>query len=311
MYINSRNDLKNIVYKFTQSFCNFNPSENIIIFSDPRGGSTWISEIIQKIPKTAVLWEPLHLAEVDNFGKLNFGWRQYIPENEDWPQAKMAFDEVFRGELLTHWTCQVTSPLELIKSERMIVKFVRGNAMIPWLTKVYNFKFVPLLLLRHPFAVVASQLNYGAWDYNYSEFQIPECPFNEIYVEHEEFLSTLHTKAESLVATWCITNRIPLESERNNLDWITIYYEDLITSPKQELERLFGRWKMEIPDGVIENVNQPSSTTKEATFSISIDQQLSKWMDSFDDEQIIKLQRILDYFSIKVYSKDSLYPLMK
>ena len=68
---------------------------------------------------------------------------------------------------------------------------------------------------------------------------------------------------------------------------------------------------MEIPDGVIENVNQPSSTTKEATFSISIDQQLSKWMDSFDDEQIIKLQRILDYFSIKVYSKDSLYPLMK
>lgn len=304
----TKDNIKDRMWKVTQIFSKFEPTENIIIFSDPRGGSTWITEMIMELPKTTVLWEPLHLGAVEHFNKLNFGWRQYIPEDVNWQEAKEAFDEVLRGKVLTHWTCKMTTPYKLLSSDCMIVKFVRANAMIPWLTKTFTFKFAPVLLLRHPFAVAASQMNYGAWDYDYSGFQIPDCPYNDIYKEHTEFLSTLHSKAESLVASWCITNRIPLKNKRNNIDWITIYYEDLIMNPEQEMERLFNAWKIEMPDGVMAAMRRPSSTTKDATFEKSIEQQLSKWMDSFDDEHIMKLQRVLDYFEVNTYTGKTFLP---
>jgi len=305
----TKDKIKDTIWKVTHIFSKFEPSENIIVFSDPRGGSTWITEMIMEIPKTAVLWEPLHLGAIDHFTKLGFSWRQYIPENENWKEAEKAFYEVLRGKVLTHWTCKMTTPYELLSSDRMIVKFVRANAMIPWLTKTFNFKLAPVLLLRHPFAVAASQLDYGAWDYEYTGFKIPDCPYNTIYKEHTEFLSTLHSKAEGLVASWCITNRIPLNNNRNNIDWITIYYEDLIMNPEKEMERLFNRWDIDMPGNVVVAMRHPSTTTKDATFEKSIEQQLSKWMKVYDTEQIIKLQRILDYFEVKVYNGKSVSPI--
>jgi hypothetical protein len=34
--------------------CKFEPEENLLIFGDPRGGSTWIAEVISLLPSTAV-----------------------------------------------------------------------------------------------------------------------------------------------------------------------------------------------------------------------------------------------------------------
>ena len=46
-----------------EKFNNFNHNEPFLIFSDPRGGSTWLAELLSLIPKTAVIWEPLNLTE--------------------------------------------------------------------------------------------------------------------------------------------------------------------------------------------------------------------------------------------------------
>ena len=266
----------------------FEPAENLVIFSDPRGGSTWMAEVISHLPHTVILWEPLHLDKVPYIKQLGFGWQQFIPENETWPEAERAFEKIFSGKLINHWTSYMASPLAFLRADRMIIKICRANAMIPWITRTFQFKYDPIYMVRHPFAVVASQLQHGAWKRTYTGFRLPDCPYNDLYVRHADFLFTLKTKEEWLVAAWCLTNLIPLQNARNNSDWITVYYEDMISNPEQELDRIFERWKLPLPANILDQIRSPSSTTKEATFLKSIEQQLSKWQSFFSPKQIEK-----------------------
>ena len=38
----------------------FEVKDSIFIFSEPRGGSTWLMEIISHIPNSATIFEPFH-----------------------------------------------------------------------------------------------------------------------------------------------------------------------------------------------------------------------------------------------------------
>ncbi|MGZ8223842.1 MAG: hypothetical protein ACXW0H_01895, partial [Methylobacter sp.] len=174
-----RSTAYNGLYKIIESVANArDPSGQFVIFSDPRGGSTWLTEIIATIPGTEILWEPLHLARVPEFAKLSFAWRQHIPEDQEWEDAYVLFNKLFSGRLLNHWICSQTTPLRLQKAESLIVKFCRANALIPWLTKQFSFHHAPVYMIRHPFSVVASQLEWGAWDDAFTGFHIPDSPHN-------------------------------------------------------------------------------------------------------------------------------------
>lgn len=281
----------------------FNPEENILIFSYPRSGSTWLMELISEVPGTVNLWEPLHIRNVSEFRELNFGWRQHIPETAEWEEAEKTFEKLFRGEYLNFWLTSRDFPLKFCFADRMIIKFVRANAMMPWLLNNFQFDIMPLFLLRHPFAIVASQMKEGSWDYEFEGYSIPEMPYNNIYKQHESFLSTLETKCEDMLATWCINNKVVLEHRRHNQDWITLHYESLLFNPQQEIERIFERWDRPVPDGIIEQVREPSSTTREAFFKKDLKAQLSKWRRYFDKDEISRMQRVLDYFGIDIYSE--------
>lgn len=289
----------------------FKPEESIIIFSYPRSGSTWLMELIRKIPGTVSLWEPLHIRSVKPFADLGFGWRQHVPEDEEWEEAEETFAKLFNGEYLNFWLTSREFPLNFCTADRMIVKFVRANALAPWLLNRFSFQLKPIYLLRHPFAIAASQMKEGSWDYEFEGYEIPDMPFNEVMKRHSDFLSTITTKPEKMVATWCINNRVMLDSERHNQGWLTIYYEALLLHPEQQLWRIFNQWDMEMPDGILERVREESSTTKEATFKEDLELQLSKWRQFFDADDIKRMQRVLDYFEIDIYSTNLLPRSMK
>jgi len=294
--------------KVISNFTEFDISENLLIFSEPRGGSTWLSEVLNSITNTVVLWEPLNPRAFKCLRKLNFGWRQFIPDDADWPEAMTFFDKMMRGKFLNNHTCSRAPVLDFLKAERMIIKFCRGNALLPWLTKRFNFKYAPIYLVRHPFAVVASQLRHGAWDNKPGNFPIPECPYNDIYVRHSDFLTRIETLEEKLLASWCITNLVPLKNKRNNKDWVTVYYEHFITDPEQEVNRIFQRWQLDLPENIYDRVRKPSATIREATFQRSIEEQLVKWKQSFSKEQLKNMMAVLEYFELEHYSMEA-YPI--
>ena len=219
----------------------FNPESNLLIFSDPRGGSTWLSEILKSIPNTFVYWEPLHVNHNKEIKSMRFGWRQHIPAEANWEEARRIFDRILSIELVNDWLFQKTKLREVQKGEVPIIKICRGNSLLPWLVRQYQFKYKPVYLLRHPFAVAASQLKQGGWDEIPEKFEIPQMRFNEEYIKHKRFLKSLNTKAEVLVANWCMSN---IHEESNN--WITVFYVDMFEYPIEVMHAIFDVWGIDI-----------------------------------------------------------------
>jgi len=297
---------KHFLCKAVAARNDFDPSDALVIFSDPRGGSTWLMEAIHRISGTAVIWEPLQIHRVREFRSLGFSMRQFIPEDADWPEAENAFRKLFQGKVLNNWICNPSSPLDYPRAEKLIIKFCRANGMIPWLVRKFNFKHAPIYLVRHPLSVVASQLKHGSWDYKFEGYQIPAGPFTEPYRKHREYLLSLKSKEEALVATWCITNAIPLKHRANDMKWITVYYEDLLMQPNEEFDRIFSRWGIAMPEDLLDHLRTPSARAKEKVHTENARLQLSKWQDFFSSQQVNKMIAVIEYFQIRQYGRDIL-----
>lgn len=283
---------------------NFHPENSILIFSDPRGGSTWLAEMIRSIPGSFIYWEPLSVKWVSQVKKLGFGWRQYIPENEKWDDAKGLFDKILSCGIINEWTTTRMDPSSFREANQPIIKICRGNHLILWLMKQYKFKYNPLILLRHPIAVVASQLKQGGWNYDFKEFTLPDMPFNKIYMDEKVFLDSLNTKAEGLLATWCITNRDLLKS--NKTKGMLYFYEELYFNPLKSLKGIFDGWNLPLPDIKEEELKRWSATTIDK--DEDREKQLGKWRKQFNESELQRFQEILDHFSIEEYSVNNNLP---
>ena len=154
--------------------------------------------------------------------------------------------------------------------------------------------------------IAASQKKY--FGRTLDQYVIPTGPYSEVYSVHRDFLTTLHSKEEATVATWCISNSVPLEYPADNRRWIPLYYEDLLSNPESEIRRIYDLWNLPIPENILDVVSKPSSTAQEATFRDGVEAQLSKWRGVFDDIQLSKMQTVLDYFEVDIYSVDSIFP---
>ena len=302
----NRESKKHILRKFAKPKP-YKAFDNHYIFADLRGGSTWMMEIIQKITQEPVIWEPLEPKIKNNpFNAINFGWKQYIPENESWQEAKILFEKLFSGRILNENILDYSSFSQLRNSESLLFKICRGNALLPWLTDNFQFKAKPIYLIRHPFAVVNSQLKHGAWDYAFDGFHFPDTPYNDNYLEHKTFLETIKHKEEALVAEWCISNKIPLNHPKNNKSWITLNYEQFVMSPKETIEKILSIWELEHDLSKI-NFRKDSLTTKRDTPK-SIEKRLSQWQNTLSATQLKNMERVLDYFEVDVYSKHNPLP---
>jgi hypothetical protein len=283
----------------------FAPENALIITGDPRGGTTWLSEIIQTLPNTPIIWEPLWLGKEKTFREIGFSYRQYIPEEEFFLEAHQAFSRLFSGKILNNFLCQFTSPKEIQNADNLLFKFVRANQLLPWLTNQFNFHHPPLYIVRHPCAVVASQIKQGGWEHVKPKFEIPKGPYKEFYLEHEDFISGIDTIEKRMTFVWALTNSVPLEHSGNNIRWVTITYEDLLLEPEHELNRIEKRWGVQFPDAVKNIIQKPSKTTVEGS-PILAKKQLEFWKDSLTTRQIDDVFLVLDYFKVKLYSSSPL-----
>lgn len=283
----------------------FETSKHVLLFSDPRGGSTWLAEVLCKATQKPMIFEPLHLKNVSKVRKIGFGWRQHIPEDANWPEAKSFFQNLFSGKIINWWLAQMSPRDVLVNSDSAVIKFCRGSMLLPYLVKNFKFDLLPVYMVRHPFGVVASQLKHGSWSHTDEFFQLPDTKYNDIYKLHQSYLESLASKTELMTAHWCITNAAVLNHAENNRKWITIYYEDMVTSPKEVLNEVFNRWNIN-PNFDHLDIEKRSKTALSET-KIDPEVQISSWQNFFSELEIDKMLDVLKHFEISVYSKD-IYP---
>ncbi|QIT56549.1 sulfotransferase domain-containing protein [Aquisalimonas sp. 2447] len=296
---------RRFVYRIEEKI-NKDPLNHYLILSDPRGGSTWLAEIINLITGAPIIWEPLHIKNNPNFRDLGFGIREYIPEDQKWKECEKEFEMLFKGKTLNTWTLKHASPKAITLSDRFLFKFCRGNSLLPWLTTNFSFRLKPVHLLRHPFAVISSQLKQGGWDQGFEDFSIPTGHNRYIYTKHKTFLDSLQTREETLTALWCISNSVPLYKNKRNHEWITIFYEDLVINPRSQIETIFRHWGLDMPEFNFE-FNKNSRTSLKDTPQ-SPEMRIGRWKQEIDAWKIERMQKVLHYFGFDLYAWHTPYP---
>lgn len=284
---------------------NIGPKKSILIFSNPRGGSTWLAELFKTLPKSSFIWEPLLKGRLQEFIDLNFFWHQPIPENADWPQAKEAFRKLLNLEIKSRQIYNRENQLRLPYSKHFIFKFCFGNMLLPWV--VNNFDVNPILLLRHPCAVVSSQMKHGYWDgvrKGPLVYEIPDFPYNESYLLYKDVVKHIQTFEEHLAATWAYTMVSTVLNPSNDKKWITLSYESLYNNFDTEIERVFRRLNIDIPEKIYDRKSKASIVTMDYSVDqINSGNQLYSWKNDLSGTQIMNILKIVNEFGITFYDE--------
>jgi hypothetical protein len=285
------------------------PRDCVIIAANPRGGSTWLEQILAQIPGTLSVYEPLNIAYAQRFRTLGFSHRQHIAEDEEWPAAEAVFSDLFHGRYLEHRAVfhpnTRNSVWAFLNPQILLMKFCRLNLMLPWIVRKFPVRR-PIFLLRNPFAQIASQIEFarkfsGTWvekSFPFSDYPIPP-----VYQDYAAYLAGLRSQEEVLAGLWCLTNKIPLEHPGSNKLWININYESLYSEPEGRLRAIFDRLDLGFKSHYLNVVRVPSRT------SIS-EVDIAKWKKTLDENQVERISAVLKRFGLFHYYELSEKPVI-
>lgn len=270
----------------------FDASHAIVLTSSPRSGSTLLSQVLKATPRSCVLFEPLHLQQVPAAEEAGFTWRTYVQPELEWPQGKEFLTRVFEGRVTNPWLSREISVQEALRAERLIVKFVRANRLFPWLCNAFSLA-APIFLIRHPCAVIASQIKYG-WANAQHPPESP--PYLDPYPAFQAVLNQLTSDVEYLAALWAL-DQLPVLLQKPPHPWLIMTYEELSLRPDQTIEKICARLHLNIDrHQALESMAIPSSVVSRSGIS-----GLAGWKNQLTKDQIHKILRTVNAFGIEFY----------
>ena len=290
---------------------------SLAIIAHPRGGSTWIAGLMMNITDSVLIDEPLWRGKlgysnaipkpgegkIDAIEKLGFYYNQPIPVLESWPDAKIEFEKILTGKVPSLNLYRDNNFKTLKSSTFFITKFCYAHLLLRWLLR--NFQMNAILLTRHPCAVVSSQLSHHAWKNIRIKkpLKFPDFGHNELYKELEIRIPKLETREEYLAAIWALGIKETIYTDYNDIDWITVAYENLVVNFKFEINRIFKRLNIKVPDSIWQYQYKPSgSSTGKSIMDIKDGNLLNSWKQRLSKEEIKKILQIVEKFEIDVYS---------
>jgi hypothetical protein len=239
----------------------------------------------------SVLFEPLNLRDVPEAAAAGFDWGTYRPPGTHWPDGEAFLRRVFEGRVINAWTARELSLSGAVRAQRLIVKCVRASRLLPWLCERLRLP-APILLLRHPCAVVASQLRYG-----WRGAPRPDCPeYLEPYPGFRTVLADTDTEEANLAASWCL-EYLPAFLTPRPAPWLLLTYEGLLLQPRATLARIAEHWGVRFDmEQAMAIMGQPSSTVSSAGMS-----GLDGWRQVLSPAQVSSIQAVVQGFGLTFY----------
>jgi len=291
---------------------NRSPEETILLTGAPRSGTTWIYEILSALLNSSFgVWEPLNPRNYRILNRFDEPLRPYLNPGDKDQNLYRFFEALLKGQLYQTSTMERFDLQRFLRiarsSDPLIVKSVRGNRILPWLVEHFKLKNT-WLLLRHPCAVISSQLNHGSWEYvkqpkNLKHPKIVRELLEELPRVRELVKKNLRPE-EKLAVTWGFDYYVPLRfMHRNNYQ--LLFYEHVVRNGKDSLipfcERLGVDYKNFHFDSLL---NKKSFTTKKDEQGITNDP-LSKWKFRLSKEQTERILTVVKAFGLDFYD---IYP---
>ena len=275
--------------------------KNIAIFASPRGGSTWLSEILCELPNSFSVFEPLNPNYHEELKPLKLARYHYLSEDENHTALYKLFNGLFNGTLPWKSYYFDNRVKQILNSKYLVHKFCFGNMLLPWIVKHFDIK--PLLFIRHPCGVVSSQLKHPQFQEieNNENFIIPVEQFPQFYTPYKELIKSLETREEILAAIWAFGIKNTLYHPDNNKKWLSIFYENLLLETENELNKIQNWLSVRLPEDILEKTKKSSRTT---IASATSNEKLSTWKKHLSEEQVERILHVVTEIGVDVYSKD-------
>ncbi|MBK8497436.1 MAG: sulfotransferase [Flavobacteriales bacterium] len=281
----------------------FAVERSLIITGDPRGGTTWLMELLARSPGIAINWEPLHHDRGVVPASMHWGRRPAIPELDADPARAEVMQEILTYARSTAWTTRYLSEAQAASAQRVLTKFVRANLLLPWITARFQLVHRPILLLRHPVPTVLSQMKaFPHDDHHAARWSAPDQLFNEAYLAEEDYLNSLPPGLVRHVGVWCVRNLGTLRHARHGTSWMVVHYEDLVLDPATHLKRIAQEWHLDETAILASGHRQRSTTDFGNDLRSDPAEQVGKWLKTVDPRLLADIQAVLDHYDVRFYA---------
>jgi len=309
--------LKEAVYnRVSQSIAPCDIQDTIVVSGSPRSGTTWVLELLRTIPGYKAMNEPLMYEEARR--DHGFSWRTYLDPDAEAERQHEYLRTILRGQLgiSPAWFFEAeTRPAQFVEHgthNSLVVKFCRLNRMLHWFSRQFDVRGT-ILLIRHPCAVIASQLRHEGWDPDRlvndldSRDAFGAMP-DQVYEQHADIFELVTTRFEIMTAVWCLDYYFPLLGDEDSTpSWILLPYERLVTRGRNELRRVTEALGIEMTSEMKGQFDEPSTSVRDQLHQ-DAERQLSKWRRCLSDDQIESVLRIVNQLGLSQFYSEALEP---
>lgn len=274
-----------------------------ILASSGRSGSTWVGNILQSLPGTRQIFEPFHPKH--GIGELARNRYRYIEPGSTQNDLQREFRMLIEGRTRSRWIDQFNGVLTL-RYTRRLLKEVRINLLLPWLAHEFpNYRYV--LLLRHPAAVVQSQIR-GGWALDANRLLSQEIPISQSVREALKDSRYTEPGFASNLVFWALENAVALQLAHQQ-NTLLLFYEDLCVSPDQELERLSVHLGTPVANTAKRALDRVSWSSRSAVASYSVEQKISGWKETISAHNVQVMREILEICGLDCIYGSEPYPI--
>lgn len=279
-------------------FRGFDPRDAICVSGIARGGTTWLAEMLASDRRHLLVYEPLQpYSGLEPF-HYGFNWLNYHREGDDWSRQWAFLGKTLSGRMLNRRTLRpwwsVFSPG---KYTRLVVKFVHANMLLPFLHRSFHAKCA--MLIRHPCAVVSSQLRWGA-KVTEKRFFVPPGLFDD-FPHLRCIFDRIERKEEILAFEWAI-QQLPALSYTKPHPWLIVFYESLYRDRVSQIARLCEFFDIDPTTVSVRRSYQPSRVTVADSPIVLGENQLDAWKRKLDKTQITRILDVVHACGVDVYT---------
>lgn len=282
-------------------------STPVVLTGSPRSGTTWLAGLLTKTGKRAFINEPvrrIRRRESVESRELGFSYRPYVDPTTSWSAAERFLSDIFTGrrpEFLL-WGSD-NSLSDIMTCRALVVKLISMNRMVPWILEHFS-QIKGVLLLRHPCAVVGSQLRFvkaRARTLHKDDEKLIRAKLPHLY----EYSTSLRTEEEIRAVSWCLDAIVPLNAS-NHENLLVLTYESLVTNGPPELKRLFKFLGLDGYEKAVAKLREPSSVTGEWSVDhrrTPEEVRLARWKGDLSAEQAKRIMDVVKTFNISLYGE--------
>jgi hypothetical protein len=272
----------------------------VLLAGSGRSGTTWLAEVLERAGRYRYLFEPFHPDRLP--ATRSFRPRQYLaPGSPDSLMAR-AVEDVVAGRVRGRWVDQYNDRLV---SRRRLVKDVWANLLLGYLAERHP-ELAIVLVLRHPVAVVRSQLALSRWDWYVDPGHLlgQERLMADHLEPYRSVLEGARPGPEQHAATWCAENLVPLRQLGPGRAHV-LFYEHLVARPDEELGRLATFLRLPPPTATGAAAGRPSRLARSASAVVTGGDAVGGWTATVPRDEVAQVLAVVEGFGLDhLYSSD-------